>query len=274
MKSVYEMKINQRKIFEIVFEADTPAGKIFDVALLVTILLSVFVVILESVSSIRINYMTLLKTLEWIFTVIFILEYIVRIIVTHNRLRYIFSFFGLIDLLSILPAFLAIFVSGAHSLLIIRTFRLLRIFRILKISRYTNAGRVLTKALTASKAKIGVFLFAVLTIVVFLGTLMYLIEGEENGFTSIPKSIYYTIVTLTTVGFGDITPKTTLGQFVSSIVMILGYAILAVPTGIISVEIAKSANNTHVCSNCMESGHDDDALFCKRCGEDIKSMSD
>lgn len=263
------MKQLRTKIFEVVFEADTSTGKLFNLSLLITICLSVLVVVLESVPSISENHLGLLKVLEWIFTIIFTVEYIFRIVVTDKPIKYIFSFFGIIDLLAILPTFIIIFFSGAHSLLIIRAFRLLRVFRILKITRYSNAGRSLGRALIASRAKIGVFLFAVVMVVIFFGTIMYLIEGEKNGFTSIPKAIYYTIVTLTTVGFGDITPQTALGQFLSSIVMILGYAIIAVPTGIISVEIAKNATNTQVCPNCLWSGHDDDASYCKKCGAEI-----
>lgn len=259
----------RKKAFDVLFEADTPLGKHFNITLLIVILLSVLIVVLESVQSIRNNNIQLLIALEWVFTVIFTLEYLFRIYVTDRPFRYIFSFYGIIDLLAILPAFLAIFFVGAHSLLIVRTFRLLRVFRILKISRYLKAAQNLSKALVASRAKVGVFLFAVLIVVVFLGAVMYLVEGEKNGFTSIPKSIYYTIVTLTTVGFGDITPQTTLGQVISSIVMILGYAIIAVPTGIISVEIARSAQNTQVCPGCLKSGHDDDAKYCYHCGEEL-----
>lgn len=259
----------RKKLFEIIFEADTQSGKIFDVALLIIILLSVLIVVLESVPAIRNNHAGLLIALELVFTAIFTLEYLLRIFVTDKPVKYIFSFFGVIDLLAILPAFLAVFITGAHSLIIIRTFRLIRVFRILKVSRYIKAAQNLSQALVASKAKIGVFLFAVMIIVIFLGAIMYLVEGEKNGFTSIPKSIYYTIVTLTTVGFGDITPQTTLGQIISSVVMIMGYAIIAVPTGIISVEIARNAQNTQVCPECMKTGHDENAKHCKYCGGEL-----
>ncbi len=259
----------RKKLFEIIFEADTPLGKLFDIAILIVILLSVLIVVLESVQGIRTNYAGLLVALEWIFTSIFTIEYLLRIYSTKKPFRYIFSFFGIIDLLAILPAFLAMFITGAHSLIVIRTFRLLRVFRILKVSRYIKAAQNLSQALVASKAKIGVFLFAVMILVIFLGAIMYLVEGEEHGFTSIPKSIYYTIVTLTTVGFGDITPQTTLGQMISSVVMIMGYAIIAVPTGIISVEIARNSQNTQVCPGCMKTGHDDDVSYCKYCGSEL-----
>lgn len=260
------MKSFKKKLFEIIFEADTKAGKTFDVVLLIIICLSVLVVILESVPEIRKNQGYLLYSAEWFFTLIFCIEYILRVWVTPKRVSYIVSFYGIIDLIAILPAFVAIFVISAHSLVIIRSFRLLRVFRILKISRYTSAGQSLIKALSASKAKIGVFLFAVLTLVLFVGTIMYLVEGEKNGFTSIPKAIYWAIVTITTVGYGDLTPLTTFGQFISSILMILGYAIIAVPTGIISVEMSRVSKNTQVCPSCMKEGHDDEATFCKHCG--------
>jgi len=260
----------KKKLFDILFEADTRQGKAFNISILVIICLSILVVLLESVPAYTIRYKRLFIILEWTFTGIFLIEYVLRIYTTRNRWRYIFSFFGIVDLLAILPAFIAFFLVGAHSLIVIRSFRLLRVFRILKVNRYTRAGQTLSKAIQSSMAKIGVFLFAVVTIVVLVGTIMYLIEGEANGFVSIPKSIYWSIVTLTTVGYGDLTPQTAFGQFVSSLVMILGYAIIAVPTGIISVEIAKSSNqNTQVCPHCMESGHDDDAIFCKHCGEKV-----
>lgn len=261
----------KNQLFDILFEADTRSGKIFNISILIIICLSILVVLLESVPLYRTNYKHMFNYLEWTFTIVFLIEYLLRIYTTQKKWRYIFSFFGIIDLLAILPAFIAFFFAGAHSLIIIRSFRLLRVFRILKVSRYTKAGLTLSRAINSSMAKIGVFLFAVLTTVILVGTVMYLIEGEENGYTSIPKSIYWAIVTLTTVGYGDLTPQSAFGQFVSSLVMILGYAIIAVPTGIISVEIAKSSNitNTQVCPSCMESGHEDDAIFCKHCGEKI-----
>jgi voltage-gated potassium channel len=259
----------RQKIFDIIFEADTRPGKYFDLSILAIILLSVAIVILESVPEYRLNYGRLFIQLEWTFTIIFLLEYLLRIAVTPNRIAYIFSFFGIIDLLAILPAFLALVFTGAHSLLIIRAIRLLRVFRILKVTRYSKAGLQLAKAISSSRAKIGVFLFAVLIVVILVGTLMYIIEGEENGYTSIPKSIYWAVVTLTTVGYGDLTPHTPLGQFLSSLVMIMGYAIIAVPTGIISVELARAQVTTQVCTNCMCDDHDSDALFCKRCGEKL-----
>ncbi len=263
------MKSIKKKLFEIIFEADTKSGKAFDVVLLIVICLSVLVVILESVPGYRKNYGSTLSLAEWIFTIIFLIEYMLRVFVAPNRFKYITSFYGVIDFIAILPAFMSIFIVGAQGLVIVRSFRLLRVFRILKISRYTSAGQSLVRALAASRAKISVFLFAVLTIVLFIGTIMYLIEGEKNGFTSIPKAIYWSIVTITTVGYGDLTPVTTFGQFISSILMILGYAIIAVPTGIISVEIIKSSENTQVCPQCMKEGHDEGAVYCKYCGSQL-----
>lgn len=269
------MKKNLRNnLFEIIFEADTRVGKIFDISLLIVIVLSIITVMCESVPAFRIGNNNIFKTLEWIFTIIFTLEYILRIYSSANRSKYIFSFFGIIDLLAILPAFLGIFISGAHSLLVIRAFRLLRIFRVLKISRYSKASKTLVAALVASRDKIGVFLFAVITTILCIGTLMYLIEGEVNGFTSIPKSIYWAVVTLTTVGYGDIIPQTAIGQFLSGLLMIIGYAIIAVPTGIISLEVARSEKNkmtTQVCPHCMKEGHERGAKFCKHCGSKLNS---
>ncbi len=259
----------KQKTFDIVFKADTRAGKLFDVCLLIAILLSVTITILESVPAFNQRYKSFFLFLEWIFTLIFLSEYLLRIWVTPQKRKYILSFFGLIDLLSILPAFLSIIFIGAHSLIIIRAFRLLRVFRILKVTRYTKAGQLLTKAIIASRAKIGVFLFSVLLIVLLVGTLMYIVEGKEHGFNSIPQATYWAIVTLTTVGYGDLTPQTAFGQFISSIVMILGYAIIAVPTGIISVELAKSQVTNRICLSCMHEDHDSDAIYCKHCGEKL-----
>lgn len=267
------MKKNLRqKLFEIIFEADTGAGKFFDISLLIIIALSIISVMCESVPAFREGNREVFKFLEWFFTIIFSIEYILRIYASKNKWKYIFSFYGLIDLLAILPAFLGLFISGAHSLLVIRVFRLLRIFRVLKISRYSNAGKTLANALIASRDKIGVFLFAIATIILCVGTLMYLIEGESNGFTSIPKSVYWAVVTLTTVGYGDITPQTAIGQFFSGILMIIGYAIIAVPTGIITLEVTRSNKNkmtTQVCPGCMKEGHEKDAIFCKYCGYEL-----
>jgi len=260
------------KLHEVIFEADTPAGKLFDVMLLLFIVLSVVAVLVDSVRPIHDKYGHLLLVAEWIFTILFTLEYILRIISANRPSVYIFSFYGIIDLLAILPTYLSLFMAGSQYLLVIRILRLLRVFRVLKLARYVGASRILAIALRNSRHKIIVFLEVVLTLVVIMGSLMYLIEGEPNGFSSIPRSIYWAIVTLTTVGYGDIAPQTVLGQFMASIIMIIGYAIIAVPTGIISVEMAKAnRTNTQVCQNCHCSDHDDDARFCKQCGEPLKT---
>ncbi len=257
----------KEKLHKIIFEADTPAGKLFDVVLLFIIVLSVVLVMLESVNAIANRYIEILHTLEWIITFIFTIEYILRILIIHRPVRYIFSFFGIIDLLSVIPTYLSLFFVGYQSLIVIRMLRLLRVFRILKLTRYTQAGRTLLRALWASREKISVFLFFILITVVIMGTIMYLIEGETNGFSSIPLSIYWAIVTLTTVGYGDISPATPFGQFIASLIMIMGYAVIAVPTGIITAEIIKPtpSKNTQVCQHCLYDKHDDDAVFCKRC---------
>lgn len=266
------------KLHEIIYEADTPAGKLFDVVLLIIIIASIVLVMLESVKSIDSNYHQLLNISEWIITILFSLEYIARIITVKRPIKYITSFYGIIDLLSTIPKYLSLVFGGVHALAALRALRLLRVFRILKLARYLGASKNLVNALKASKAKISVFLFAVIIVAIILGTIMYLVEGEENGFTNIPKSVYWCIVTLTTVGFGDIAPVTPLGQFIASLVMILGYGIIAVPTGIVSAEYTnqnkvkeKSKNeeihtNTQSCSNCSEAHHRDDAEFCHHCG--------
>jgi len=262
----------KERIHEIIFEADTPLGKAFDVTLLVAIVLSVLAVMLESVSDIAEHYGGILYITEWVFTIMFTLEYVARIIVIQKPWKYVFSFFGLVDLLSIIPTYLSLFFVGAHSLLVIRSIRLLRVFRIFKLARFLGEASQLMTALKASRIKIIVFIGTVFTSVIILGTLMYLIEGGENGFTSIPKSIYWAIVTLTTVGYGDIAPQTVLGQMVASVVMVLGYGIIAVPTGIVTSELIKpykKSTNTISCQNCGQEGHDDDAVHCKYCGEKL-----
>ncbi|WP_303920931.1 ion transporter [Draconibacterium sediminis] len=262
------MNKTKQKIYEIIFEADTPGGKLFDVALLFIIIISVALVLLESVPSIRENHLQLLHILEWCITVIFSIEYILRVAIVKKPMRYIFSFYGVIDLLSVLPTYIGLVVAGSHSLVVIRILRLLRVFRILKLTRYTEAGRSLAKAIWHSREKISVFIFFVSMLVIIIGTVMYLVEGPDHGFTSIPRGIYWAIVTLTTVGYGDISPGTPLGQFLAGIVMIMGYAIIAVPTGIVTAEIINptSDKNTQVCPQCLHPSHDDDAVFCKKCG--------
>jgi voltage-gated potassium channel len=264
-------------LHEIIFEADTPAGKLFDIALLWCITLSVLTAMLESVASINQHYSTGLRTAEWIFTILFTIEYVLRIISVQKPWRYISSFFGIIDLLAVVPTYLSLFIAGSQGLIAIRAVRLLRVFRVFKFARYSVAARNLIVALRASKPKIIVFFGAVLSLVISFGALMYLIEGQANGFTSIPRSVYWAVVTLTTVGYGDITPQTTIGQLLSAVVMVLGYAIIAVPTGIISVELARTTTcmiSTQACKDCGQGGHDPDARFCKFCGGEIVSQDE
>lgn len=262
------MKINKKRIYEIIFEADTPAGKAFDVTIIVLIFLSVLLVLIDSIAPVHQKYRSIFYTAEWVITGLFLIEYLLRIYVLDKPIKYIFSFFGIIDLLAILPNFIGLIFAGSQSLMVIRVVRLIRVFRIFKLSRYTTAGRTLARALYRSREKIFMFITVILTLVVIFGTVMYLIEGEKNGFTSIPVSIYWAIVTLTTVGYGDISPATGMGQFLASIVMIMGYAIIAVPTGIITSEMMRmpAGNNTQVCNTCLCDRHDDDALYCKKCG--------
>ncbi|MDP6932514.1 MAG: ion transporter [Myxococcota bacterium] len=251
----------------IIFEADTPAGKTFDVGLLWAIVLSVVVVCLDSVESIRDQFGPSLRLAEWIFTLAFTVEYLLRLACVGRPLRYARSFYGIVDLLAVLPTYLSLAMSGLPSLLVLRALRLLRVFRILKLAHLMGEARQLTSAMKASGAKIFVFLAGVLTLALIMGAIMYLVEGEENGFTSIPRSLYWAIVTLTTVGYGDITPQTPLGQALASLLMILGYGIIAVPTGIISVEINRAVpTNTQACPDCSREGHEDDASHCKYCG--------
>lgn len=258
----------RKTLHEIIFEADTPAGKWFDIILIISIVLSVVIVMLDSISSVRQEHRALLYFFEWFFTILFTIEYILRLISVGRSIRYATSFYGIIDLLAILPTYLSLIFPGSHYLTVIRVLRVLRIFRVLKLVQYLAEARLLMQALRASRRKITVFIFAVLTLVVILGSLMYVIEGEKHGFTSIPRGIYWSIVTLTTVGYGDISPKTGLGQALAAVIMILGYSIIAVPTGIMSVEIAriKDKSATQVCPECSAEGHDNDAVFCKYCG--------
>lgn len=257
-------------IHEVIFEADTPAGRTFDIALLVAILASMLSVMLESVASIREQYGQALRITEWILTVLFTIEYLLRLYSVLRPLAYARSFFGIVDLLSILPTYLTLFLEGSHTLVVIRGLRLLRVFRVLKLTHYLGASSVLQQALRASRPKIIVFLIAVVNIAAIVGTLMYLIEGETSGFDNIPVSMYWAIVTMTTVGFGDIAPKTPGGQLLATILMLLGYGIIAVPTGIVSAEIARVGKKTSVMTRCCEQcggeGHDDDAVCCKWCG--------
>lgn len=271
-----ESSINwRRKLHEVIYEADTREGKLFDVALLIAILSSVLLVMLESVDVIELKYRKILNLGEWIFTALFTIEYILRIISINKPFKYIFSFYGIIDFFSTIPKYLSIFFTGTHSLLALRALRLLRIFRILKLTQFIGESNKFIRALNVGKTKIAVFLFFVLILCIILGTIMYLIEGSDNGFTSIPRSVYWAIVTLTTVGYGDIAPNTSFGQFLASIIMILGYAIIAIPTGIISSEMTKAQDlqlNTQSCPNCSYDKHSDRAEYCNRCGAKLNEL--
>lgn len=264
------------RLHEIVFEADTPVGKAFDVTLLVFIVLSVLVVMLESVDSLGGKYPELFYYLEWGITILFTLEYLLRIWLTRKPMKYIFSFYGIVDFLAILPTYLSIFFTGTQYLATIRALRLLRIFRVFKAAKYLSEASTLYNAIISSGRKITVFLVGVLSAVLIIGSAMYLIEeGEGSGFDSIPHSVYWAIVTVTTVGYGDIAPVTPLGQFLSAILMILGYGVLAVPTGIVSAELVRNELDelpevsTQACSSCSLEGHDKDAIHCKYCGEEL-----
>ncbi|MFD1294064.1 ion transporter [Lutibacter holmesii] len=264
----------KRKVHDIIYEADTKHGKLFDVILIITIIISIILVMLESVESIDKKYHDILNFSEWIITILFTIEYIARIASIKKKSSYIFSFYGIIDFLATIPKYVSIFVVGSHALIALRALRLLRVFRILKLGRYLGASKSLHTALIASRIKISVFLFSVIVLTIILGTVMYLVEGPTNGFTSIPKSMYWAIVTLTTVGYGDIAPQTPLGQFIAGLVMILGYGIIAVPTGIVTSEMAKSEEpklhtNTQHCTYCSAHNHLDNAKYCHKCGEKL-----
>ncbi len=261
----------RRRLHEIIFEADTPAGKRFDVLLIVSIVLSVTAVMLDSVQSVRNEYGGIFFFFEWGFTLLFTAEYFLRLYCVGRPRLYATSFYGVVDLLAILPTYISLILPGSQFLLVIRILRVLRIFRVFKLVQYLGEVDFLLKALRASGRKIAVFLFTVLTLVTIFGSLMYIIEDAQNGFTSIPRSIYWAIVTLTTVGYGDITPRTEIGQALAAMIMIFGYAIIAVPTGIVTVEMAqafkeKETISTQSCPQCSAEGHDSDAKFCKFCG--------
>ena len=267
----------KRKLHEIIYEADTPIGKWFDITLFILIIVSVILVMLESVKEINALYHNILLTLEWVITVFFTIEYIARVISIRKPFKYIFSFYGIIDFISTIPLYLSYIIAGSHFLLAVRAFRLLRVFRILKLVQFLGEASQLKKALKASKAKIAVFIYVVLILSVIMGTIMYLVEDDKAGFTSIPRSIYWAIVTLTTVGYGDIAPQTSLGQLIATIVMILGYGIIAVPTGIVTAEFSRQSKsekdelylNTQSCPSCSFEGHRDDATHCFNCGSEL-----
>jgi voltage-gated potassium channel len=258
----------RERLHEIIFEADTPLGKGFDVALLLAIFLSILAVMLESVAGVRERYGPLLRAAEWFFTILFTIEYLLRLISVRRPLRYATSFLGVVDLLAIVPTYLSVFVAGTQSLLVIRSLRLLRIFRVLKVARFLHEVTALTTAIRASRVKIAVFLMAVLTIVLIMGSAMYVIEGEASGFTSIPRGMYWAIVTVTTVGYGDIAPTTVLGQVVAAVAMVLGYSLIIIPTAIFSMELVEATRKkatTQNCPECLREGHDVDAQYCKFC---------
>lgn len=257
----------------VIFHSSRFEEKLFDVLLIFAIVTSVVIVMLESVQSIRLQHGTLLYGLEWTFTILFTVEYAVRIYVSEKPLRYIFSFFGIVDFLSILPTYLDLIYPGAHYLMLFRAVRVLRIFRVLKMVQYMGEANLLYRAVWASARKIVVFMMAVVTMVLVLGSIMYLIEGPEHGFTSIPKSVYWAIVTLTTVGYGDISPQTPLGQIFASIIMIIGYGVIAVPTGIVTAEItlaSRGPRKQRICGGCGEKDHKLTANFCRNCGQQLE----
>ena len=260
----------RRKLHDTIYESNTAAGKAFDIALLFLIIFSIVIVILDSIKAYNRQYASLFTILEWIFTILFTTEYILRLISIEKPWRYVFSFLGIIDLLAIIPSYLSIFFMGAESLLVFRVLRFLRVFRIFKLTHYLSEMRFLKMAIVGSLKKISIFMMVVLGLVIILGSVMYLVEQGRNGFDSIPDSIYWAIVTITTVGYGDISPVTSLGKFIASIIMLIGYGIIAVPTGIITTEMAmaeRSRKQGHeTCPGCGKEGHDQDAVFCKRCG--------
>ena len=257
------------KAHEIIFESDTRAGKAFDIALILAIMVSVAVVMIESVEALNARFGTVLRAAEWTFTGLFTIEYLLRLLCVGRPMRYARSFFGVVDLVAVLPTYLSIFLPGAQYALVVRTLRILRIFRVLKLAHHLSETQVLVRALLLSRRKITVFLFVVFTLVVILGSLMYLIEGREHGFTSIPRSVYWAVVTLTTVGYGDISPQTGLGQALASVVMVLGFSIIAVPTGIVTAELTRalrSGVSGQACPQCASEGHATDAAYCRLCG--------
>ncbi len=259
----------QQRMHEVIFEADSAAGKAFDVALLVAILVSIIAVMLESVAHIRADWGAMLKGIEWVITILFTIEYALRLLCVGRPWRYAVSFFGIVDFLAIAPTYLSIFVVGAQSLVVIRTLRLLRVFRVLKLAHYLHESQALMIALRRTRAKVTVFLLAVLTVMIIMGSVMYLVEGPEGGFTSIPQSVYWAIVTMATVGYGDIAPQSFLGQTLAAFAMIIGYSIIVVPSGIFSVELIaarKQEVSTQACPSCSREGHDADAEYCKYCG--------
>ena len=262
-------------LYTVIFGHDTRAGRLFDIVLIWSIILSVVAVMLDSMQEVRQSYGDILYAVEWFFTILFTVEYLLRLVSIRQPLAYAFSFFGVVDILAIIPTYLSLVIAGSQYLLVVRILRVLRVFRILKFVQYIGEARLLMTALRSARRKILLFLFAVLTLVVVIGSVMYLVEGAQNGFTSIPRSIYWAIVTLTTVGYGDISPQTPLGQTLASVIMIIGYGIIAVPTGIVTVEMGHLAGKgTHgrACGACGHSAHEEDAVFCKICGAALPAV--
>ena len=269
--------IGKDRLRKIIFEADTFLGKLYDILLILTIAVSVIVVMLDSVSPIHDSYGTLLYCTEWFFTFLFTIDYIIRLKCVDRPSGYAWSFFGVVDLLGIIPTYISLFIPGSHYLVVIRFLRVLRVFRVLKLSTYQDESKRLVRSLVLSHRRIIVFLFSVLAIVVFLGALMYVVEGEENGFTSIPRAIYWAIVTLTTVGYGDISPKTALGQTLAAMIMVLGYSMIVIPTGIIASSVAtadRKETDAKACFSCGKQGHDLNATYCKYCGKSLSIDKD
>ncbi|GAO28008.1 ion transporter [Geofilum rubicundum] len=266
----------REKIYQIIFEADTPAGKRFDIALLVVIVISIALVMLESIPSVKQIYGKELLSAEWLITILFTVEYLLRIFSSPKPAKYIFSFLGIIDLLAIIPTFLSLLAPDAQALVVIRAIRLLRIYRILKLYHFIRASNLLVLALQRSARKILIFMMFIAILVVMLGSIMYVVEGAQNGFYSIPLSIYWAIITLTTVGYGDIVPLTDLGKFIASFIMLLGYSILAIPTGIVTVEMSRTFNEStdkhKTCNNCGEPHHTPEANYCRICGEKLSKV--
>ncbi|WP_029915401.1 ion transporter [Pelobacter seleniigenes] len=257
----------RRRLHEIIFEADTPAGKLFDVVLILSIIASVLIVMMDSIATLHLAYGRLFHYCEWFFTLLFTLEYLLRLACIGRPLRYAGSFYGVVDLLSILPSYVSLFLPSGKYFLVIRILRLLRVFRVLKLVQYVGESNYLQRALWASRRKILVFLFSVSLLLIIFGAIMYIVEGPEHGFSSIPRSIYWAIVTMTTVGYGDISPQTGIGQAIASIIMIVGYGIIAIPTGIVTSEMVFKQNiSTQACPECGAEGHDHQAMFCKQCG--------
>lgn len=260
------------RLYEVIFESNTPAGKLFDVVIIASILVSVAIVMLDTDPALHSNLGRVFYAIEWFFTVIFTIEYLLRLFSAKKASRYALSFYGIVDLVSVVPTYLNLILAGSAYLLVIRILRILRIFRVLKLMVYTREAEILVRSLIASRRKILVFLCSVATLVIIFGSFMYVIEGEANGFTSIPRSVYWAVVTLTTVGYGDIAPKTSLGRFIACLVMLLGYSIIAVPTGIVTVAMSRVGSQWEskvACRSCGNREHDADALYCKRCGSTI-----